>query len=65
MLLGGPVSSVPTCSLGMVAVPGSNPGKAGLGIGSQIIPSLTARHKKKPTLAVNGLCMSVVSGTNK
>ena len=56
---------MPTCSLGMVAVPGSNPGKAGLGMGSQIIPSLTARHMKKPTLAVNGLCMSVVSGTNK
>ena len=34
-------------------------------MGSQIIPSLTARHMKKPTLAVNGLCMSVVSGTNK
>ena len=51
----GPVSSVPTCSLGMVEVPGSNPEKAGLGMGSQIIYSLTARHMKKPTLAVNGL----------
>ena len=44
---------------------GSNPGKAGLGMGTQIIPSLTTRHMKKPTLAVNRLCMSVVSGTNK
>ena len=32
---GGPVSAVPTCSLGMVAVPGSNPGRAGLGMGSR------------------------------
>ena len=51
-----PVSLVPTCSLGMVAVPGSNPGKARIGMGSEIFPSLTARQMKK----VNTRCKWVV-----
>ena len=42
----GPVSAVVTRLITMVAVPGSNPGTTGSGMGSRFIRSLTAARKK-------------------